>query len=295
MSALAHLRAAARAPGFVAWTLAVGGAWLVARPFLPARLRAHGAARVLSLWSRGLCRLLGIRLRVQGAPPRGPVLVAANHLGYLDVIALAAARPALFVSKADLSGWPVMGALARSVETLFLERERPRAVAEVCQGMSRRFEAGASVIVFPEGTTTRGASVGPMHAALLEPALRAGVPVIGAVLTYARRREKDPEDLAAWVGDASFVPHLYRLFKSRGLEATVRFRGEACAAPGRREAAAELRAWMLESLDAARAPEASREVPEHGLGHGGGFVRRGAHGVRGVRHGDRPSRPAQQR
>jgi 1-acyl-sn-glycerol-3-phosphate acyltransferase len=289
VNAFGHARALARAAGFVAWTLAVGGAWLLARAALPARLRARGAARVLSLWSRGLCGLLGIRLRVQGAPPQGPALIASNHLGYLDVIVLAAAHPALFVSKSDLAGWPVMGALARSVETLFLERDRPRAVTEVCRGISRLFEAGAPVIVFPEGTTTLGESVGPMHAALLEPALRAGIPVRGAALSYARRSEKDPRDLAAWVGDASFVPHLYNLFRSRGLEATVRFRPGDCAARERREAAAELRAWMLEALND------SGKVAEHGLGHGGGLVRRGAHGVRSARHGHRPSRPAQQR
>ena len=104
----------------------------------------------------------------QGGEQRGPLLLACNHIGYLDVIVLASVSPALFVSKDDLARWPVLGPLARSVGTLFLDRNRPRAVAEVGEGMRRIFAADEAVILFPEGTTTHGDTVGPFHTALFE-------------------------------------------------------------------------------------------------------------------------------
>jgi 1-acyl-sn-glycerol-3-phosphate acyltransferase len=252
---MSHLRGLARAAGFVAWTLAVGGAWLAflaaARPFVSGDLRQRGGAWTLSLWSRGLCRLLGLRVSTRGPIPRsGPCLIVSNHIGYLDVIALSSVTRALFVSKEDLARWPVMGPLGKSVGTLFLDRARPRAVAEVAAGLRRAFAAGASVIVFPEGTTTRGDTVEEFHTALFEPALRAPVPVRGTLLAYARRCVADPEDMAAWTGNASFVPHLYRLFRGRGLDVRIVFQAAGETSGRRRETdrrvvAAGVRAWML--------------------------------------------------
>jgi len=270
-----HARGIARALAFVAWTLSVGLVWLAVRAFLRGARRARGGALALSLWSRGLCGLLGIRVtawdRGEGAPARGsniprtPHLLVSNHIGYLDVIvlsALAGARdsahaPALFVSKDDLARWPVMGPLGRSVGTLFLDRDRPRAVAEVAAGMRAAFAGGQSVIVFPEGTTTGGDVVRPFHTALFEPALRASVPVRGAFLAYMPRSRRDPADLAAWTGDASFVPHLYRLFRSGGLEARVTLQPQPTLGGDRRRVAEEIRGWMqqrLEERERAKAP-----------------------------------------
>jgi 1-acyl-sn-glycerol-3-phosphate acyltransferase len=244
-----HIRGMARAAGFVLWTLAVGGAWLCVRPFLSAGGRLRGGARTLSFWSRGLCRLLGLRIAAQGplAAAR-PRLIASNHIGYLDVIVLSSIAPALFVSKDDLAGWPVLGPLGKSVGTLFLDRARPRAVAEVAAGMQRAFAAGESVIVFPEGTTTRGETVEAFHTALFEPALRASVAVQGTLLAYAPRSSRDPADMAAWTGDAAFVPHLYRLFRGRGLDVRAVFQPQGAASTDRRAAANQVRDWMTETL-----------------------------------------------
>jgi 1-acyl-sn-glycerol-3-phosphate acyltransferase len=141
-----------------------------------------------------------------------------------------------------------MGPLGKSVGTLFLDRERPRAVAEVSQGMRRAFGEGLSMIVFPEGTTTPGETVAAFHTALFEPALRADVPVQGVLLSYAPRHGRDPSDLAAWTGDASFVPHLYRLFRSGGLKVEARFKFAERSGGDRRAVAARVREWMLEEI-----------------------------------------------
>jgi 1-acyl-sn-glycerol-3-phosphate acyltransferase len=167
-----------------------------------------------------------------------------NHLGYLDVVALSASCPAIFVSKDDLAGWPVMGYLGKSVGTLFLDRARTRAVAEVGEAMRAAFAAGVSVIVFPEGTTTTGDRVGDFHSSLFEPALRADVPVRPVALSYATA------GLAAWVGDASFVPHFWRLLRARGLTARLVFGTARTGHSDRRAAARAAREWIVDALGA---------------------------------------------
>jgi 1-acyl-sn-glycerol-3-phosphate acyltransferase len=290
------LRASWRAAGFIAWTLALGGIWLCARPLLsrpfPDR-RAWGGAFTLHAWSRGLCRLLGIRLEVRGVPCRGPSLRVGNHIGYLDVVVMAAASPSLFVSKDDLAGWPVLGFLGKSVGTLFLDRARPRAVAEVGEGMRALFARGQTVIMFPEGTTTAGDALQPFHSSLFEPALRAGVPVQATALSYAPRDPRDPADLAAWTGDAAFVPHLWRLLCSRGLRARLVVQEAVADHPDRRAAAAATRAWIAGVL--ARLRHAGGEPAPHGVGHAADLVGGLVHRAGRMRDGHRAPGLAQQR
>lgn len=290
-----RIRGALRAAGFVAWTLLAGGLWLCIRPFLSREKRAAGGALTLHLWSRGLCRVIGIRAEVRGGVCRGPSLRVGNHRGYLDVIVLASVSPALFVSKDDLAEWPVLGYLGKSVGTLFLDRTRPRAVAETAAGMTELFRAGQSVIVFPEGTTTAddgtGASMAPFHSSLFEPALRAPVPVQPVALSFAPRDPRDPADLAAWTGDATFLPHLWRLLCARGLVARVAFGEPLTGFTDRRDASDAAREWIRGALDALSA--GGKPAP-HGFGHGADLVRGVPHEGRRMGDRHRAARLAQQ-
>ncbi len=294
---IATLRGSLRAAGFVLWTLAVGGAWLCVRMFLrksDRAARAAGGAMTLHLWSRGLCRLLGLRVKVTGEACRGPALRVGNHRGYLDVIVLSSVSPALFVSKDDLATWPVLGYLGASVGTLFLDRTRPRAVAETGAAMSELFALQQSVIVFPEGTTTAddgtGAALAPFHSSLFEPALRGDVAVQAVALTFAGRTgnagdSADAADLATWTGDATFLPHLWRLFCARGLEVRAIFREPVRGLTDRRAAADDAREWIRATLLNGMSERVGRKPAAHGIGHGAGFVRGIPHELR--RLGDR--------
>lgn len=248
------LRGVARAAGFVVWTLGLGGVWLGLRVFVPKRRQAAGGAMTLHLWSRGLCRLLGVRVVVDGEAVRGPTLRVGNHLGYLDIIVLAATSPALFVSKDDLAGWPVLGYLGKSVGTLFLDRTRPRAVAEVGEGMMSLFRRGQSVIVFPEGTTTDGRAVASFHSSLFEPALKMSIPIQAVALKY------EPSELASWTGDATFAPHFWRLLRAPNVMVTATFAEPVSSYSDRRAAAAGTRQWIEKAA-------LSRKPATHGFSH----------------------------
>ena len=79
------------------------------------------------VWSLGMLRCIGIALVVKGNPAlNGPLLLVSNHMSWLDITALHAARFCRFVSKADIKKWPFIGMLASGVGTLFIERESRR-------------------------------------------------------------------------------------------------------------------------------------------------------------------------
>lgn len=166
---------------------------------------------------------LGFRCERTGrVPERG--LVVCNHLGYLDIAVLASTGPMVFVSKAEVARWPLLGALAKCGGTLFLRREQRAHVAEVASALRPIVEGGTVVALFPEGTSSGGGAVLPFRSSLLEPAASNGWPVTPAWLTY----DIDPsegtlaEDVAYW-RDMTFAPHFLNLLSKTSIVARVRY------------------------------------------------------------------------
>jgi 1-acyl-sn-glycerol-3-phosphate acyltransferase len=223
-----HLRAIARIAGLLAISLAAGLGGLAVRALAhvaPATARAAEGA-VTRRWARAAARLIGMRVRVHGAPPAGPAVLVANHLGYVDVVALWSVVGGVFVAKSEVGSWPLVGALGRVLHTLFLDRGRKRDLVRVLAEMDRSLAAGRSVLFFAEGTSTRGDRVLPFKSSLFEAALRARVPVACASLAYRTAPAAPPADLAVcWWGDMTFPDHIYALLRLRGFDAEVRFAG----------------------------------------------------------------------
>ena len=167
--------------------------------------------RLIVRWMRSAAWLLGLRIEVRYPPCDGPVLIVANHISWLDIIAIAATRPATFVAKAPVRRWPVLGRLAALSGTRFLERESLAGLCALVQDLSRLLEQGAAVAVFPEGTSTRGDQVLPFSAALFQCAVSAGAQVQAISLRYGTGAGPDP--LAPFVGDTDFLSHLLPLLR----------------------------------------------------------------------------------
>jgi lyso-ornithine lipid O-acyltransferase len=190
----------------------------------------------LHQWTARALRFMGIRLDVQGAPPAAGVLVS-NHLGYLDVFVYAAIAPTVFVSNADVAGWPVAGVLAKLAGTIFIDRRRRADVIKVGAAMVPVIEAGQPLALFLEGTSTGGDQVLPFHASLLEPAVRGGWPLTPAFISYHAAGVSASREICYW-GDAVFFPHFLNLLGLPGAVARVRF-GAATRAEGDRRALAQ--------------------------------------------------------
>lgn len=161
-------------------------------------------ARLLQEAAAEALRTHGIEVRARGSFPSGPALVVANHVSWIDPLALLARFPCAPVSKAAIARWPVFGSLSAAGGALFLARGDAASGARVLRAMLRSFERGVSVLNFPEGTTTSGSEVLPFQVGSFGAARIARVPVVPVALRY------QPSDLA-WTGDASFVPHYLKV------------------------------------------------------------------------------------
>jgi 1-acyl-sn-glycerol-3-phosphate acyltransferase len=194
-----------------------------------------GAGRERTLVLRDAARralqLHGLALEVAGPLPVGPALLASNHVSWLDPLVVASVLPCVPISKRDVSRWPVVGALARDLGVVFLDRGDAGSGARVLRHAEAALASGLAVLNFPEGTTTRGESVLHFRPGLFGVARRAGVPVVPIALAY------DPVELA-WVGEDAFLPHWLDLAGSRRARALVRV--GAPIAPDTFASAAEL-------------------------------------------------------
>ncbi|TFG51288.1 MAG: 1-acyl-sn-glycerol-3-phosphate acyltransferase [Gemmatimonadales bacterium] len=212
---------------------------LLAAPF--PGVRSRGRRGMLGLWSRGVCRLLRVRIRVEGAIPPRPFLLVSNHLGYLDIPVLAAAAPSRFVAKSEVREWPGIGNLARAAGTIFVNRRSPRDALRTTEALGAAIADGESVIIFAEATSSPGERVLPFRPALLEWAARTAYPVHYASLHYRTPPGGPPaHEAVCWWGDMTFMGHLPGLARLPWIEATVRFGASPVQEGERRALAARL-------------------------------------------------------
>jgi 1-acyl-sn-glycerol-3-phosphate acyltransferase len=164
-------------------------------------------------WSREMLRILRARLRLLGhIPPvtASSILFAANHISWLDILAINAFRRVRFVAKAEVRGWPVIGWLAARTGTTFLRRSRSYEVTRLVRTVGRSLRKGHCVALFPEGTTTDGTSVQPFHSGLFESAITAEAMVWPVCLRYLRP-DGTADIEAAFIGDDSLIGSILRI------------------------------------------------------------------------------------
>jgi 1-acyl-sn-glycerol-3-phosphate acyltransferase len=189
----------------------------VAFPFLkpPQRMRIVGR------WSAGMLWMMGIRLQASGTPRPGAALFVANHVSWLDILAINAVHPARFVSKADVRRWPLVGWMVACGGTLFIERERKRDALRVVHQVAEALRAGEIVAVFPEGTTSEGHTLLPFHANLLQAAIATEVPVQPIALRYSDRTHA-VSPAPPYVGDTPLSLTIWRIACAERLTVSVK-------------------------------------------------------------------------
>jgi lyso-ornithine lipid O-acyltransferase len=173
-----------------------------------AGLLAHAARRALTAH--------GLSIHATGSAPPGPALLVANHVSYLDPLVVASQVDCVPISKAEVAGWPVFGAVARRTGVLFVSRGDARSRHEVMHDAAEVLRAGGKVLNFPEGTTSDGSGVLPFRRGLFAVARELDVPVVPVALSYA------PVGLA-WLGADTFLPHYLRFAAVAAPSVTLAF------------------------------------------------------------------------
>lgn len=200
------------------------------------------AAATQALWGRGVLRVLGVELVLEGSPPPGTFLVVANHLSYLDIPLLAALFPGRFVAKSEIAGWPVLGQLAQAAGTIFVVQKKQRDLMRVEREMRATLAAGVSVLLFPEGRSTRGQGIERLHSSLLECAVHGGIPCLAVALRYETPTSPwAPASTVCWWGGMGFWRHAWGLVGLERIEARVHVAHTARCGDERKALAAALR------------------------------------------------------
>lgn len=239
------LKVAALAPAFV---LGLPAQWLA--------LKAGGAlpGRLPMAFHRYVCRVLGLRLHIEGAPGAGPLLIVANHASWLDISVLGALAPLSFVAKSEVGAWPLFGTLARLQRTVFVDRQKKAATGAASAAVGRRLAAGDVMVLFAEGTTSDGGRVLPFRSALLGAARAAlgdehdAVVVQPLTVVYTHRHGlpigKAGRPFVAWYGDMELFPHLAGILAGGPIDVAVTFGEPVAFTPesNRKLVAAELEA-----------------------------------------------------
>jgi len=187
--------------------------------FTPARQDA-----VLRSWARELLAILRVDVRCYNAPETLPerCLLVSNHISWLDIFAVYAAAPGLFVAKSEICDWPVVGSLVRRVGTLFIERGSRRHARRTNERIVAALESGRLVAVCPEGTTTDGRSLRHFHAALLQPAIDARALVLPVALRFVDG-DGAQTDAPIYVGEMSLFESIWRIASTPSMTVELRF------------------------------------------------------------------------
>ncbi len=208
--------------------------FVVLRLKLRRRLSLQHRADWLHRASTIIVQRLSMGVTVTGPVPASG-LVVSNHLSYLDILLYAAAMPCTFVSKSEVLGWPMFGILARCGGTIFVKRTRVHSVNDSARRIADALNSGILVILFPEGTSTDGATVLSFLSALFQPAIQTHSPIHAAAIGYSLADGVEAD--LCYYGDITFLPHLLGALAHEGVEGRIAFEGEARTYSNRKKAA----------------------------------------------------------
>lgn len=210
---------------FVTSTLGLYAIWSIGKFFVPNK--TYWRQVIFGAWAQSFVQIAGMRVEIVGPRPKRPFFLVCNHLSYADIPALRAVLEGVFVAKGEIEGWPLAGRIVRDMGTIFIDRQNRRDIPRAGGLIIERLEAGEGVIVFPEGTSTKGETVLPFNSSFLEFAAQTDLPVSYASLTYQTPDGEMPASTAVcWWDETVFLHHLLRLFRVRRFTATITF-GEA--------------------------------------------------------------------
>lgn len=234
-----YFRATIRFILFIGFTIGIYSSWFIGAFFIPNK--QFWRQVIFRKWSNGFVALAGMQIEVIGESPKAPFFLVANHLSYMDIPVLRSVAEGVFVAKGEIDSWPLAGKMVRDMGMIFVDRARRRDIPRAGSMIIERLSEGEGVIVFPEGTSTRGDGVLPFNSSFLEFAANTDVPVTYAAITYRTPDgEVNASDSICWWDDTSFAAHLWQLFTLSNSTALVTFGEQPVINPDRKELAREL-------------------------------------------------------
>ena len=159
-------------------------------------------------------KAFNIELEVKNAPLNNRrFLIVCNHLGYIDIFALAASVPTLFVTSVEMKETPFLGLLTEMGGCMYVERRSRINIHNEIKEIEAALNDGFNVVLFPEGRSTNGEKVHPFKKSLLMACAESEANILPAVLNFVAINGEPMQhkfrDWVFWYDDISFAQSVW--------------------------------------------------------------------------------------
>jgi 1-acyl-sn-glycerol-3-phosphate acyltransferase len=190
------------------------------------RLNRERKLEEIKAWSRHTLKILGIQVLHETSLTKieqsaTPLMFVANHVSWVDALIIQSIQPSIFVAKAEVKAWPIVGSIAKGCGVVFVDRGSPSSARRMVDEVSSALHHGYCVAVFPEGTSSKGSSVSLFHANLFEAAINHHVQIQPLAIRYTNPITGALCLKAAFIGDIGFVQSLHQVMTSTVIQAKV--------------------------------------------------------------------------
>lgn len=167
-------------------------------------------SKVLNTWSIIICYVCGMKVIVKGVKHKGPTLIVANHISWLDIAVIHRCKLVGFVAKNEISKWPLLSTVAKCGESIFIARGKHESRREVLDAMDLRFKQGKSIAIFPEGGAKNGDILGRFHRQLMHAAVETQTPIQAIAIKYIKTNGSRNKEIG-FQGKERFVGNVLRI------------------------------------------------------------------------------------
>jgi 1-acyl-sn-glycerol-3-phosphate acyltransferase len=242
-----NIRATLRFTLFFVSTIGIYLVWFLASIFIPNKI--YWRQLIFKIWATLFVKISNMKFEILGTPPKAPFFLVCNHLSYVDIPALRYTADGVFVAKGEIRGWFLAGRMVRDMGNIFIDRQRNRDIPRAGQEIIRKLDEGEGVIIFPEGTSTKGEDVLPFNSSFLEFAARTDLPVSYCSISYKTPIGEMPaSEAVCWWDDTVFINHMFRLFSVKEYTAVINFGDEPVINANRKVLARELHEKVKEKF-----------------------------------------------
>lgn len=167
-------------------------------------------------WAKSLVSITGSSIKVIGEEkiPSGPVLFVSNHQGNFDVPILIGFlhKPIGFISKEEVKKIPFIPRWMEAMNCVFIDRkDRRKAIQSIREGIATLRE-GHSLVIFPEGTRSKGDVMGEFKKGGLKLAIESRVPVVPVTISGSYKIMEQskfgfqPANVTVTISDPIYIP-----------------------------------------------------------------------------------------
>lgn len=138
--------------------------------------------KIVAEWASHVLNYVGAKVNISGREniPKGPCLYVANHQGFFDIpiIVESVGRSVGFIAKKELLKFKVLTYWMNQMHCIFMDRSNVRESMKAINEGVEYLRNGYSMVIFPEGTRSKGPSIGEFKKGSLKLALKSGVPIV---------------------------------------------------------------------------------------------------------------------